>query len=107
MHEYGEIRADCGNRKDTALGRLWRINGGRLRESMPAIDDAEFQQINRIVLALTPISYKTVINHYVKRLGRPIDAWVKRKECIGRNKRAYERLLRNAKQEFILKGGIN
>lgn len=104
LHDYGQIKMETGNPKDTMLGKLYKHGGGKIHEKGAPLSDDEFQRTNRIVLSLSPAMYQFVHSHYFDRMGRSVKEFLESGEAMTESRFNYYKLLRAAQQEAIARG---
>lgn len=104
-----EIYSLTGNSKHSPLGKeVKRANkDNSIYDDSPVeYDNTEYNRLNGLVLSLTPLHSLMLDIHYKQRGEEPVVEYIERGATQFHNTTGYYKVLKLAKQEFILKGGI-
>lgn len=107
-HDRREIKQATGNGGGSALGRdVKRNNKDNHIYEPPAeieISDEQYRRLNTVVLSLSPPSFYFINLHYVERNNMPVVKFIR---DLPITKTAYYEEIRDARNEFIARGGIS
>lgn len=91
--DLAEIERDTGAIKTKPS----KLSGGI------ALDDPQFEQANGIVSQMVELNKSMIHVHYIKRKQIPVSRFVKQ---ISVSRRSYDRAVRDAQYEFVVRGGL-